>query len=75
VVVGDGSALGVLRRADAAKAVLALGDDDSANAFVVMAAREFAVVLHARPAPGAWQRRVRAFGYMRIERTDRSAPS
>ena len=42
VVVGDASDLDVLRRADAhaARAVLALGDDDSENAFVVMAARE-----------------------------------
>jgi voltage-gated potassium channel len=42
VVVGDGSDLDVLRRADAhdAKAILALSDDDSENAFVVMAARE-----------------------------------
>lgn len=42
IVVGDGSDLDVLRRADAqdAKAVLALGDDDSENAFVVMAAKE-----------------------------------
>lgn len=42
VIVGDGSDLEVLRRADAqdAKAVLALSDDDSENAFVVMAAKE-----------------------------------
>lgn len=42
VVIGDGSDLDVLRRAGAAeaKAVLALGDDDSENAFVVMAAKE-----------------------------------
>ena len=42
LVIGDGSDLDVLRRADApdAKAVLALGDDDSENAFVVMAAKE-----------------------------------
>lgn len=42
VVVGDASDLDVLRRADAeaARAVLALGDDDSENAFVIMAARE-----------------------------------
>lgn len=42
VVVGDGSDLDVLRSAGApdAKAVLALSDDDSENAFVVMAARE-----------------------------------
>ena len=41
-VVGDGSDLDVLRRADAqdAKAVLALSDDDSENAFVIMAAKE-----------------------------------
>jgi len=42
VVVGDGSDLDVLRHADgpAAKAVLALGNDDSENAFVVLAAKE-----------------------------------
>ena len=42
VVVGDGSDLDVLRSAGAqdAKAVLALSDDDSENAFVVMAAKE-----------------------------------
>lgn len=42
VVVGDASDLDVLGKADArdAKAVLALGDDDSENAFVVMAAKE-----------------------------------
>lgn len=42
VVIGDPSDLDVLRRADAhaARAVLALGNDDSENAFVVMAARE-----------------------------------
>jgi len=42
VVVGDASDLDVLRRAGAqdAKAVLALSDDDSENAFVVMAAKE-----------------------------------
>lgn len=42
VVVGDGSDVEVLRRAGAekAKAILALGADDSENAFVVLAARE-----------------------------------
>lgn len=42
VIVGDGSDLDVLRSAGAqdAKAVLALSDDDSENAFVVMAAKE-----------------------------------
>jgi len=42
VVVGDASDLDVLRRAGAqdSKAVLALSDDDSENAFVVMAAKE-----------------------------------
>ena len=42
VIVGDPSDLEVLRRADAqnAKAVLALGHDDSENAFIVMAAKE-----------------------------------
>lgn len=42
VVVGDGSDLDVLRQAGAqnAKAVLALSDDDSENAFVVMAVKE-----------------------------------
>ena len=44
VVVGDASDLDALRRADAqdAKAVLALGHDDSENAFIVMAAKELA---------------------------------
>ncbi len=44
VIVGDASDLDALRRADAqdAKAVLALGLDDSENAFVVMAAKELA---------------------------------
>jgi voltage-gated potassium channel len=44
VVIGDGSDLDVLRRAgaDKAKAVLALSDDDSENAFVILAARELA---------------------------------
>ncbi|MGH8115285.1 MAG: NAD-binding protein, partial [Rhodanobacteraceae bacterium] len=42
VVVGDASDLDVLRRAQTAdaKAILALGADDSENAFVVMAAKE-----------------------------------
>ncbi len=42
VVIGDGTDVDVLRRADAqdAKAVLALSDDNSENAFVVMAAKE-----------------------------------
>ncbi len=42
VVVGDASDIDVLRRADGrdAKAVLALGNDNSENAFVVMAAKE-----------------------------------
>lgn len=63
IVTGDGSSLDVLRRADAqaARAVLALGDDDSENAFVVMAVKELAaegdgvktvtVVNHARNLP------------------------
>ncbi|MGH8284118.1 MAG: voltage-gated potassium channel protein [Gammaproteobacteria bacterium] len=44
VVVGDSSNLEVLRQAGAhqAKAVLALSDDDSRNAFVVLAMRELA---------------------------------
>lgn len=44
VVVGDASDLDVLRRADAhaAKAILALGNDDAENAFVVLAAKELA---------------------------------
>jgi voltage-gated potassium channel len=44
VVVGDASDLDVLRRADGqnAKAILALSDDDSENAFVVLAAKELA---------------------------------
>ena len=42
VVIGDGSDLEVLKKAtaDEAKAVLALGDNDSENAFVVLAAKE-----------------------------------
>lgn len=42
VVVGDGSDIEVLRKAGAerAKAVLALGDDDSENAFVILAVKE-----------------------------------
>lgn len=44
VVVGDASSLEVLERAGAsrAKAILALDDDDSENAFVVLAAKELA---------------------------------
>ena len=44
VVVGDASSLDVLERAGAqqAKAILALDDDDSENAFVVLAAKELA---------------------------------
>ena len=47
IVVGDGSDLDVLRRADAqdAKALLALSDDNSENAFVVMAAKELSETL------------------------------
>jgi len=43
-VVGDASSLDVLERAGAqhAKAILALDDDDSENAFVVLAAKELA---------------------------------
>lgn len=42
IVVGEGSDIEVLRKAGAqkAKAVLALGDDDSENAFVVLAVKE-----------------------------------
>lgn len=42
IVVGDASSLDVLERAGArrAKAILALDDDDSENAFVVLAAKE-----------------------------------
>jgi voltage-gated potassium channel len=42
IIVGNASDLDVLRRAngETAKAILALGDDDSANAFVVLAAKE-----------------------------------
>ncbi len=42
VIIGDASSLEVLCRAEAdrARAVLALGDDDSENAFVVLAAKE-----------------------------------
>ncbi|RLB61925.1 MAG: voltage-gated potassium channel [Deltaproteobacteria bacterium] len=45
VVVGDGGDLETLRRAGAekAKAILALMDDDSENAFVVLAAKELKV--------------------------------
>lgn len=41
-IIGDASDLDVLRRAngETAKAILALSDDDSANAFVVLAAKE-----------------------------------
>lgn len=44
VIIGDGTDLEVLRRAgaDKAKAVLALGTDDSENAFVVLAVKELA---------------------------------
>jgi voltage-gated potassium channel len=44
VIIGDGSDVDVLRRAgaDKAKAVLALSDDDSENAFVILAAKELA---------------------------------
>ncbi len=46
IVIGDGSDLETLRRADAekAKAILALLDDDSENAFVILAVKE----LHVR---------------------------
>lgn len=42
IIVGDGSDIDVLRKAGAerAKAVLALGDDDSENAFVILAVKE-----------------------------------
>jgi voltage-gated potassium channel len=42
LVIGDGSDIDVLRKADVAnaRAVLALSDDDSYNAFVVLAAKE-----------------------------------
>lgn len=42
IIVGDASDLDTLERADAAraKAILALGDDDSENAFVALAAKE-----------------------------------
>jgi len=45
VVIGDGSDLETLRKADAgkAKAILALMDDDSENAFVILAAKELKV--------------------------------
>jgi len=44
VIIGDGTDLEVLRKAgaDKAKAVLALGTDDSENAFVVLAVKELA---------------------------------
>ena len=47
VVVGDASDLDVLRSAGAqdARAVLALSDDDSENAFIVMAAKELSTAL------------------------------
>jgi voltage-gated potassium channel len=47
IIIGDASDLDVLRQADAqnAKAVLALSDDDSENAFVVMAAKELSETL------------------------------
>ena len=46
VVVGDGSDLEILRLAggDKAKAILALTDDDSENAFIVLAAKELGQV-------------------------------
>ncbi len=46
IVIGDGSDLETLRRAEAdkAKAILALLDDDSENAFVILSAKE----LHVR---------------------------
>lgn len=42
IIIGDASDLETLERADAAraKAILALGDDDSENAFVALAAKE-----------------------------------
>ncbi|OBS10739.1 voltage-gated potassium channel protein [Acidihalobacter prosperus] len=42
IIVGDGSDIEILRKAGAerAKAVLALGDDDSENAFVILAVKE-----------------------------------
>ena len=45
IVVGDGSDLATLREAGAekAKAILALLDDDSENAFVILAAKELKV--------------------------------
>ncbi len=45
VVIGDGSDLETLRKADAdkAKAILALLDDDSENAFVILAAKELKI--------------------------------
>ena len=45
IVIGDGSDLETLRRAGAekAKAILALLDDDSENAFVILAAKELKV--------------------------------
>jgi voltage-gated potassium channel len=45
VVIGDGSDLETLRKADAgkAKAILALMDDDSENAFVILAVKELNV--------------------------------
>ena len=45
VVIGDGRDLEALRKADAekAKAILALLDDDSENAFVILAAKELKV--------------------------------
>jgi len=45
IVIGDGSDLETLRRAGAekAKAILALMDDDSENAFVILAAKELKV--------------------------------
>jgi voltage-gated potassium channel len=45
LIIGDGSDLDILRKAGAgqAKAILALMDDDSENAFVVLAAKELKV--------------------------------
>jgi voltage-gated potassium channel len=45
IVIGDGADLDTLRRAGAekAKAILALLDDDSENAFVVLAAKELKI--------------------------------
>ena len=52
IVIGDGSDLETLRKAGAerAKAIFALLDDDSENAFVVLAARELNVCASQRIA-------------------------